>query len=105
MIPRLQTIVACATSEGADLIGPRNELDSHANMVVVDQDCTIFDNTGLTCTINAFTKSSGKLEEVHIVDTVVAYDCPFQANIFLLLMRNALYVPEIHFNLLLPFIV
>ena len=105
MIPIIQAIVSSANSEGADIIGPRTELDSHANMVVVGQDCTIFDDTGLTCTVNAFTKSAGRLEKVPIVDAVVAYDCPLQAKTFLLLMRNALYVPEIHVNLLPPFIV
>ena len=104
-MPRLLTLVASTTSEGADLIGPRTELDSHANMVVVGNDCTVFDDTGLTCTVNAFTKSAGKLEKVPIVDAVVAYDCPLQAKTFLLLMRNALHVPEININLLLPFIV
>ena len=32
----------------------RTELDSHANMVVVGKNSTIFDDTGKTCTVNAF---------------------------------------------------
>ena len=93
------------TSEGANSIGPRTGLDSHANMVVVGKDCTIFDDTGLTCTVNAFTKSAGKLDKVSIVDAVVAYDCPLQTKTFLLILQNALHVPESNVNLLPPFII
>ena len=65
----------------------------------------IFDITGLTCTVNAFTESAGKLKKVPIVDTVVAYNCPYLAKTFVLLFRNVLNVPEIKHNLLPPFIV
>ena len=74
-------------------------------MVVVGNDCTIFDDTGLTCAVNAFTKSAGKLHKVPIVHAVVAYDCTLQAKTFHLLFRNALHIPEINVNLLPPFIV
>ena len=83
----------------------RTELDSHANMVVVGRHCTLFDSTGQTYTINAFSESSGKLHNIPIVDAVVAYDCPYKAKTFLLLMRNALYIPDLDINLLPPFIV
>ena len=42
---------------------------------------------------------------VPIVDAAVAYDCPYQSKTFILLMRNALYIPELEINLLPPFIV
>ena len=88
-----------------DDIGSRTELGSHANMVVVGQNAIIFDTTGETCTVNSFSKSAGKIEHVPIVDAVVAYDYPYEANVYLLLMRNALQVSDIHVNLLPPFIV
>lgn len=65
----------------------------------------IFDDTGLTCTVNAFTKSAGKIEKVAIVEAALAYDCPHLAKTFVLLFRNALYIPEIQHNLLTPFII
>ena len=74
-------------------------------MVVVGQNATIFDKTGKTCTVNMFSESAGKLEQIPIVDVVVAYDCSYKAKVYLLLMRNALQVSDIHVNLLPPFIV
>ena len=83
----------------------RTELDSHANMVVVGRECVVFDTTGKTCTVNSFAKSAGKLEKVPVVDACVAYDCPYTAKVYLLLMRNALQVSDIQVNLLPPFVV
>ena len=74
-------------------------------MVAVGKHCVIFDDTGKICTVNAFSESAGKLDNVPIVDEAVAYGCPYQCKTFLLLMRNALYVPELEINLLPPFIV
>ena len=82
----------------------RTELDSNANMVVVGRNCSIFDDTGRMRTFNAFSETAGELENVPIMDAVVAYDCPYQCKTYLLLMRNALYIPELDLNLLPPFI-
>ena len=74
-VQRLQALIASANSDDfVDDIGSRTELDSHANMVVVGQNATIFDTTGKTCTVNSFSESAGKIEHVPIVDAVVAYD-------------------------------
>ena len=64
-------------------------------MVVIGKHCVIFDDTGKTCTVKAFSESTDKLDNVPIVDAAVAYDCPYQCKIFLLLMRNTLYLPEL----------
>ena len=53
-------------------MGSNTKLDSHANMAIVGKDCTVFDTTGQTCTVNALTKSTGKLEKLIYVDAVVA---------------------------------
>ena len=99
-------MLASARSDMVDSgVGSRTELDSHANMVVVGRNCTVFDSTGKTCTVNSFAESAGRLEHVPIVDAVVAYDCPYNAKVYLLLMRNALQVSDIQVNLLPPFIV
>ena len=105
-VPRLGSLIASATSgDYNNDIGSRTELDSHANMVVVGNNATVFDTTGKTCTVNSFSESAGMLKHVPIVDAVVAYDCPYKAKVYLLLMRNALQVSDIHVNLLPPFIV
>ena len=73
----------------------RTELDSHAKMAVVGKHCIIFDDTDKTCTANAFSESAGKLDNVPIIDAVIAYNCPYQCKTFLLLLRNTLYIPEL----------
>eukprot|EP00957_Ditylum_brightwellii_P156254 11893015-Ditylum_brightwellii.AAC.1 len=82
----------------------RSELDNHTNMIVAGCGCVIFDTTGQKCTVKSFPKGAGQLDNVPIVDVVMAYDCPYKAKTYLLLMRNALYVPELTTNLLPPFI-
>ena len=42
--------------------------------------------------------------KVPIVDAVVAYDCPYTGNTYILLMRNELYIASIKHNLIPPFI-
>ena len=74
-------------------------------MVVVGKHCIIFDDTGKICTVNAFSESAGKLDNVLIVDAAVAYGSPYQCKTFILFMQNALYIPELEINLLPPFIV
>ena len=85
-IPRLSSLIASATLENdGNEANNRTELNSHANMVVIGQQSVIFDVTGLTCTVNAFTESAGKLDKVPIVDAAVAYNCPYLAKTFVLL--------------------
>ena len=85
-------------------IPSQTELDSHVNMVVVGKHYMIFDDTGKTCTVNSFSKSAGKIDNVSIVDAVIAYDCPYQSKTYLLLLRNALHIPEMSANLIPPFV-
>ena len=73
-------------------------------MVVVGSQCVVFDDTKKTCTVISFSESAGKLDNIKIVDVVVAYDCPYQSKTFFLLMRNALHVPELPLNLISLFI-
>ena len=73
-------------------------------MIVVGKHCTVFDTTGRTCTVNAFSPSAGKVNDVPIVDAAVAYDYPIKGKTYLLLMRNVLHIPEIDHNFIPPFI-
>ena len=56
------------------------ELDSHANMVVIDAQGTIIQKTGRYADVNAFSSDVGALSRVTIVDAAVAYDCPFSGQ-------------------------
>ena len=83
---------------------PRTELDSHADMVVLGQNCFAFEQSGKTCTVKPFTDSLGTVQHVPIVDAAIAYDCPYTHETFILLIRNALYIPKMEHNLVPPFI-
>ena len=83
---------------------PRTELDSHANMVVLGAHCFIFEWSGKTCAVQPFTSDLGTLKSVPIVDAAIAYDCPITHLSYVLLIRNALYMPNLKHNLIPPFL-
>lgn len=83
---------------------PRTELDSHANMVVLGSNCFVFEWSGRTCTVKPFTDSLGTVQHVPIVDAAIAYDCPYSHRTYILMIRNALYIPNLVNNLIPPFI-
>ena len=56
---------------------PNSELDSHANMVVLGKDCSIFEQSSLTCSVKPFSETLGKVTHVPIVDAAIAYECPY----------------------------
>ena len=58
----------------------QTELDSHANMVVIGMHAYILNNTGRTAEVSPFTSSYETLNNVPIVDAIIAYDCPFRAK-------------------------
>ena len=80
------------------------ELDSHANMVVLGSECFVFEWSGKTCTVNPFTDQLGSAKDVPIVDAAIAYDCPYTNVSYVLIIRNALYMPSMRSNLIPPFI-
>ena len=82
----------------------RAELDSHANMIVMGNCCFVFESTGKTCDVKPFMAGLGTARNIPIVDTAIAYDCPYEKKTFILLFRNALYIPEMNHCLIPPFI-
>jgi hypothetical protein len=82
----------------------RTELDSHANMCVFGRDSFIFEWSGKKCTVNPFAESVGQAKDVPICDIAVAYDCPLSFKTYILIARNALYIPDMEHNLIPPFI-
>ena len=105
VVSAIQSSISSASvtsqSESAD---PRTELDSHANMIVLGKHSYIFESTGKTCNVKPFTSELGIASNVPIVDGAIAYDCPVTRETYILIVRNALYMPSMESNLIPPFI-
>ena len=82
----------------------RTELDSHANMCVLGKHCYILSRSGKNVDVGAFTESAGGLNQVPIVDAMLAYDCRRTNQVYLLVLRNVLYIDSMEDNLIPPFI-
>ena len=80
----------------------RRELDSHANMPVVGKHAYIIAKTGKKVDVSPFTPDY-KLLTVPLVDATVKYDNPYNGKTYILVLRNALYVPSMDHNLIPPF--
>ena len=83
----------------------RTELDSHANMAVVGSCAYIIGDTGRTVEVNPFTPQYESLKDVKVVDAALLYVCNYTCREVLLIIRNALYIPSMHNNLIPPFII
>ena len=104
---KISSITATASVSSTESHFPqsRSELDSHVNMVVLGKHCFVFDAGihGKTCTVEPFNPSIGTAKKVPIVDAAIAYDCPYLHKTFLLIVRNALYIPSmLDHNLIIP---
>ena len=82
----------------------RTELDSHANIVVIGSESFIFESTARTCSVTLFHPKLGVSSKVPIVDGAICYDCPYSGESYILIIRNALYLPHLRNNLIAPFI-
>ncbi len=51
------------------------QLDSHANMVVVGSQATVFGQSGKSADVQPFSNDCSKLKSVPIIDADMAYDC------------------------------
>ena len=80
------------------------QLDSHANMVVVGSQASVFGTSGKNADVKPFSNDCSKLEAVPIVDAALAYDCPYSMKTYILTVRNALHVESMPHNLIPPFI-
>jgi hypothetical protein len=81
----------------------RTELDSHANMPVVGRHAYIISDTGRVADVSPFTPDYESMQ-LRIVDAAVQYDCPYNGESYILVIRNTLHVPSMKNNLLPPFV-
>ena len=81
----------------------RTELDSHANMPVVGRHALVLSESGRHVDVNAFTPDYGAMT-VPVVDAALQYDCPFDGQTYILVVRDALHVPSMKNNLIPPFV-
>ena len=72
---------------------------------MVGSNALILNDTGKTVEVGPFTKSLGSLKKVRVVDCAIAHNCPYSGMRRLIVMYNALHVPEIYHNLVPPFVV
>ena len=91
-----------------DVLGSEGckEMDSHANMCVLGKHCYLLTKleTAQTVSVGVFSKSARDLNNVPIVDTMLANDCERTNQVYLLVLRNVLYIESMNDNLIPPFI-
>ena len=61
-------------------------------------------STAQTVSISAFSDSAGGLNDVPIVDAMLGYNCERTNQVYLLVLRNVLYIESMDNNLIPPFI-
>ena len=83
--------------------GPsRNEDDSHADTCVVGKNFLVLHQTKRTVTVEPFSPDLGTVEEVPIVSAVTAYECDRTGRVYLLVIHEALHMPQLQNSLLSP---
>ena len=79
------------------------ELDSHANMPVVGLDSYIISETGKTAVVQPYSPDYDT-KDIPIVHAAVQYECPYNGESYILVIRNALHVQSMKHNLIPPFL-
>ena len=62
------------------------ELYSHTNMIVLGNQALVIQDTGKYAEVNAFLSDVQGMSKVPVVDDVVAYDCLFSSEFYLLVV-------------------
>ena len=65
-------------------------MDSHANMCVFGKQCSILSQSGRCVGVGASKESTGGLNQVPVVDAMLASDCKRTNKVYLLVLRNVL---------------
>lgn len=73
-------------------------------MVVLGADVFILARSGLSADVNAFSPEHDTIRRVPIVDGAILYECPYTFTNWILVFKNALYVPSMTHHLIPPFL-
>ncbi len=79
------------------------ELDSHENMICMDKQAMIIQETGQSMITNSFSEDVGVMPRVPIIDAMVAYNF-LHSDRVLMVERNTLHIQSMDHNLTPPFI-
>ena len=79
------------------------ELDSHADSPVVGKGAMEVRDTGRRVLVGGFSDALGKPLRCRVIDALLAYDDEYSNETYLLMIRNAISVPEMDHHLLPPF--
>ena len=72
-------------------------------MVVLGRNCHVVNYSGKTAEVHPFSPEYEALQ-VPIVDAVIQYDDPYSGETYMLVCKEALYVPVMKYNLIPPFL-
>ena len=73
-------------------------------MVVIGKQAFVFSHSGKYVDVQTFAKEVKGLPEDPIVDAVIAYDCTYSGETYLLVVLNSLCFRTIQINLIQPFV-
>ena len=97
-------VSAFHNSSDTTLDNPKSELDSHTNMIVLGKHSFVFEWSGKSCTVNPSNDCLWYVKGVPIIDSAIAYECPYYHECYIRLLWNALYLPNMEDNLIPLFI-
>ena len=81
----------------------RSELDSHADTCVVgNKTALVIHDFDRPVRVQGYSPNVGAKEDCHVVSAVVAYDHPTSGQTYMLIINQAILIPEIDHNLLCP---
>ena len=80
------------------------EIDSHANKIVIGSQGSIIQATLQCDEVEAFSDEVLVLENLPIVDAIIAYDIPYSMTTYLIIAKNSLNVTSMSNDLITTFI-
>ena len=85
------------------LLEQRTELDSHTDTSVVGHDTTLLiHDYEMPVQVHRYNEDIGERSNCHIASVVVAYDHPASEDIYMLVIHQAILIPDMQNNLLCP---
>ena len=81
-----------AISSGACV--DRSKLDSHADTCVAGCNMVVLEDSGQTVCVTPFTSEFNALKWIPIVSAAMAYNCPTDGEIYLLIFNECLFLGE-----------